>query len=82
LCLIPEVRAIVETLSPTTLIGVRDGALLLVGFACAFRRSELVSLDVGDVTFSSDGLVVQLRRSDHAQQRLGDAKACERRLPR
>jgi trans-2,3-dihydro-3-hydroxyanthranilate isomerase len=39
----------VETLSPTSLIGVRDRALLLVGFAGAFRRAELVSLDVADL---------------------------------
>jgi site-specific recombinase XerD len=63
-----EVRAMVEKLSPTSLIGVRDRALLLVGFAGAFRRSELVSLDVADVTFSSDGLVVQLRRSKTDQE--------------
>jgi integrase len=44
-----EVRAMVETVSPTSLIGNRDRALLLVGFAGAFRRSELVSLDVADV---------------------------------
>jgi len=62
-----EVRAMVETLSPA-LIGVRDRALLLVGFAGAFRRSELVSLDVADVTFSSDGLIVQLRRSKTDQE--------------
>src|SRR5438876_9351110 len=35
----------------------------LVGCAGAFRRSELVSLDVADVTFGADGLIVQLRRS-------------------
>jgi len=63
-----EVRAMVETLSPTSLIGVRDRALLLVGFAGAFRRSELVSLDVTDVTFGGDGLVVQLRRSKTDQE--------------
>jgi site-specific recombinase XerD len=57
-----EVRAMVETLSCSSLVGVRDRALLLVGFAGAFRRSELVSLDVADATFSSDGPIVQLRR--------------------
>jgi integrase len=66
-----EVRAMVETLSPTSLIGVRDRALLLVGFAGAFRRSEVVSLDVADVTFGGDGLVVQLRRSKTDQEGLG-----------
>jgi len=58
----------VETLSPTSLIGVRDRALLLVGFAGAFRRSELVSLDVADVAFGADGLIVQLRRSKTDQE--------------
>jgi site-specific recombinase XerD len=66
-----EVRAMVETLKLPTLIGTRDRALLLVGFAGAFRRSELVSLDVGDATFTSDGLVVQLRRSKTDQEAVG-----------
>src|SRR5713226_1289787 len=66
-----EVRAMVETLSPTALIGVRDRALLLVGFAGAFRRSEVVSLDVADVTFGGDGLIVQLRRSKTDQEAVG-----------
>jgi site-specific recombinase XerD len=66
-----EVRAMVETLSPTSVIGIRDRALLLVGFAGAFRRSELVSLDVADVAFNSDGLVVQVRRSKTDQEGLG-----------
>lgn len=35
--------------------GLRDKALLLVGFASAMRRSELVSLDVSDVAFGAGG---------------------------
>jgi site-specific recombinase XerD len=66
-----EVRAMIEKLDLNTLSGVRDRALLLVGFAGAFRRSELVSLDVGDVTFSADGLVIQLRRSKTDQEGVG-----------
>jgi len=66
-----EVRAMVETLQLDTLSGVRDRALLLVGFAGAFRRSELVSLDVADVTFNADGLVAQLRRSKTDQEGQG-----------
>jgi hypothetical protein len=31
---------------PPTLSGLRDTAILLVGFADAFRRSELVALDI------------------------------------
>lgn len=43
--------------------GVRDRALLLVGFAAGFRRSELVGLDVEDVESVRQGVVLRLRRS-------------------
>jgi integrase len=45
------------------LIGIRDRALLALGFAGAFRRSELVALQVGDLIEVSDGLRVLIRRS-------------------
>jgi len=45
------------------LLGRRDRALLLVGFAGGFRRSELVSVDVEDIAETADGLVVRVRRS-------------------
>lgn len=57
-----DLRRMVDAL-PASLTGLRDRALLLVGFAGAFRRSELVALDVADVTFGPDGLTVALRRS-------------------
>jgi integrase len=41
----------------------RDRALLLVGFAGAFRRSELVALRYEDVRFTDEGLVVTIRKS-------------------
>src|SRR5438876_1045357 len=50
------------------LLGIRDRAVLLVGFSGAFRRSELVSLDVADIQFTDDGLVVSLRRSKTDQE--------------
>jgi integrase len=53
---------------PESLLGERDRALLLVCFAGAFRRSELVSLDVADVSFTRDGLVIRLRRSKTDQE--------------
>lgn len=39
-------------------LAVRDRALLLLGFAGALRRSELVGVDVDDVTFLDEGAVV------------------------
>lgn len=42
---------------------IRDRALLIVGFAGAFRRSELVALRVSDVEWVNKGVFVVLRRS-------------------
>lgn len=44
-------------------IDIRDKALLLTGFAAAFRRSELVGLDCDDVEHVRQGIVLHLRRS-------------------
>ena len=51
--------------------GTRDRALLTIGFAGGFRRSELVGLDVADVTETTDGLVVRIRRSKTDQEGTG-----------
>jgi site-specific recombinase XerD len=53
------------------LIGNRDRALILIGFAGAFRRSELVGIDVADLDFGADGVTVNLRRSKTDQEGLG-----------
>jgi site-specific recombinase XerD len=65
-----DIRAMV---APTDggLIGLRDRALILLGFAGAFRRSELVALDVADLAFGRDGLTVNLRRSKTDQEGVG-----------
>ena len=49
----------------------RDRALLLLGFAGALRRSELVGLDVADVSQGPEGLTVTLRRSKTDQEGAG-----------
>jgi site-specific recombinase XerD len=59
---VEEVRALCAAL-PASLAGLRDRALLLVGFAGAFRRSELVALRRADLALRPEGLVVRLRRS-------------------
>ncbi|MCC6486534.1 MAG: tyrosine-type recombinase/integrase [Candidatus Hydrogenedentes bacterium] len=48
--------------------GIRDKAILLLGLAGAFRRSELVALDVADLDFQERGVVVTLRRSKTNQE--------------
>jgi len=60
---------------PETLLGARNRALLLFGFAGAFRRSELVALDVADLAFVREGVTVTLRRSKTDQEGAGMVKA-------
>jgi site-specific recombinase XerD len=69
-----ELRAMVGT-TVATAMGVRDRALLLVGFSGAFRRSELVALDVADLDFSERGVLVTVRRSKTDQEGEGMVKA-------
>src|SRR5258706_1126802 len=57
--------------APDRLSGLRDSALLLLGFAGAFRRSELVALDVADIEETQAGLLVTIRRSKTDQEALG-----------
>jgi len=63
---------------PENLIGLRDRALLLIGFSGAFRRSELVSLNCEDLAETADGLVVTLRRSKTDQEAEGRKVAIPR----
>ena len=57
------------------LTGIRDRALLTLGFAGAFRRSELAALDVTDLDFQSEGLRVAIRRSKTDQEGVGQEVA-------
>lgn len=51
--------------------GIRDRAILLLGFCAALRRSELVAVNVEDIEFHSEGLVLNLRRSKTDQTGIG-----------
>ncbi|WP_264986302.1 tyrosine-type recombinase/integrase, partial [Novacetimonas hansenii] len=46
-----------------SLKGLRDRAILALGFAGAFRRSELVALRVEDLSRTDDGYRVLIRKS-------------------
>ena len=60
---------------PAGVLGARDAALLLLGFSAALRRSELVGLDVNDITFTVEGAIVALRRSKVDQEGAGRSVA-------
>lgn len=54
----------------------RDAAILLLGYAGAFRRSELVALSCGDITLHRlDGVHVRLRKSKTDQEGRGTIRA-------
>lgn len=69
--LVEDVISLVETQSKDNPIGIRNRALLLLGFAGAFRRSELVGINVSDVRFVKEGMEIHLRRSKTDQEGRG-----------
>lgn len=53
----------------------RDIALVLTGFFGAFRRSELVAIQIGDLVWEPEGLLIRLSRSKTDQQAMGLVRA-------
>lgn len=53
----------------------RDIALVLTGFFGAFRRSELVAIQVNDLVWEPEGLIIRLPRSKTDQQATGLTRA-------
>lgn len=70
---VEEIRAITAAL-PRSLTGVRDRAILLAGFAGAFRRAELAALERDDLHFTREGVIIQVRRSKSDPEGRGGAK--------
>lgn len=54
--------------------GLRDRALLLIGFGGAFRRSELVAVDVADLEFRREGVLIHLGATKTDQEGQGGLK--------
>jgi integrase len=68
-----ELRSMMDRL-PAGLLGLRDRALLLLGFAGGFRRSELVALNRRDLTFVTEGLEAFVTNSKTDQEGKGHIK--------
>ena len=68
--LLEDLRIMLQSLGES-LLAQRDRALLLLGFAGAFRRSELVSLDVAELEFQRLVMIVTIRRSKTDQEQQG-----------
>jgi integrase len=69
-----RIDAMVNTLDLDKLKGKRDRALLLIGIAGAFRRSELTALDVADLHRDHRRLRITVRRSKTDQEAKGSTK--------
>ena len=73
-----EIKRMVDAVEPQTLKGLRDRALLLLGFAGAFRRSELVALDIDHLTAQDEGLSILIASSKTDQEGRGQTVAIPR----
>ena len=71
-----ELFAILDPLG-NSMKDMRDRALLLLGFAGGFRRSELVGLDVADIEIVRQGIIITLRHSKTDQ----DGAGCKIGIP-
>ena len=58
---VADLRAMLRHAAGTA--ATRDRALVLVGWAAALRRSELVALDTTDIAFTDNGAEITVRRS-------------------
>nr|WTB32311.1 hypothetical protein OG781_25065 [Streptomyces sp. NBC_00830] len=63
-------RAALSAFDHTGVLGCRGAALLLLGHTCDATVSELVSLDIADLTATSESLVVKIRRQDRERDDL------------
>jgi integrase len=70
-----DIRTMVKELDTSKPIGIRDRALLVLGFAGAFRRSELVALNIEDLREEPSGYIVLVRKSKTDQDGEGMLKA-------
>lgn len=72
---VEDVQRIVRELAPAGTLGARDRALVLVGLTGAFRRSELVGIQVEHVEFVTQGVLITLPRSKTDQEGAGVVKS-------
>jgi integrase len=56
---------------PRDFLGIRDRALLLVGWTAALRRSSIAALNIEDLEERAEGIVLTLRESKTDQEKKG-----------
>ena len=76
--LINDLKKLIEVIDKSKekdLKKIRDKAIILIGFSGGFRRSELVSLELEDIEFVSEGVKIFVKRSKTDQSGEGMTKA-------
>jgi len=73
--LINDLKLIIKALDEKKKEKLRNRALILVGFAGGFRRSELVNLENDDIEFVDEGVKILIKRSKTDQSGEGITKA-------
>ncbi|MGC4827230.1 hypothetical protein ACPXB1_30525 [Micromonospora sp. DT68] len=68
--------AVTDVMDRSTLVGIRDTALLVLGFALGARRSELAALDIADLSFTAEGVPVEVRTSKTDRDSHGRTPHC------
>ena len=58
-----DLKSILTGLDRDSVIGCRNAALLLVGFGGALRRSEVIALNMDDITINGQGMKILIRKS-------------------
>ena len=74
---VEHIKAMVGTMLDS-LMGTRNKAIILLGFVTGMRRSEIVALDLDDLAFEPEGLVVSIRRGKRDQEAHGRQVAVPR----
>jgi site-specific recombinase XerD len=65
------VERVIQSIPTATPTDLRDRALILLGFSGAFRRSELVGIDVEHIQRAREGIVIRLEKSKTDQEGRG-----------
>jgi site-specific recombinase XerD len=65
---------VIDKYNHEEIMRLRDRSIILIGFSGGFRRNEIVSLDIDDLDFVSEGLKINLKRSKTDQFGEGSVK--------
>jgi integrase len=72
---VAEIRQIIDAIDRTTPHGLRDAAMILLGYASAMRRAEIMDLTLDDIEHRAAGVLITIRQSKTDQEGQGQQVA-------